>query len=104
MRFCRGSKAEIKAPLAGSSLEDWVSFLENSPGGTTRRQYRVCLRERIAASLHSLLGLAAVYIFLIVSLSALVFGFTRRTLWEIWREGSSPSSMAASHWEKNSDG
>jgi len=66
-----------KEPLGASSLEDWASFLENSPTMPMRPMFRASLKERIAAFFHTPRVSDALFILWIAFLLALVFAFTR---------------------------
>ncbi len=96
MRFFNDSRPQIPAPLGSSSLEDWPSFLENSPGGTMRPLFRASLLERIAAYSRTPQGLAAGCILWLLFLLALVFASTQLISWVTQPRGSNASSMAAS--------
>ncbi len=67
----------MKARLGGSSLEDWASHLENSPGETMRPLFRASRLERIAAFGRTPLGLGVLCILWTAFVVALVLGFTR---------------------------
>lgn len=87
---------EIKGRLGNSSLEDWPSFLENSPGETMRPLFHASLLERINAYLRTPRGLAVACIWWILFLLGLVFVCIRLISWEIRPKASSASSTAAS--------
>ena len=73
MRLSRGSKQATKEPLGASSLEDWPSYLENSPGETMRPLYRASLKERISAYGRTQLALDAGFILLLALIAGVVF-------------------------------
>jgi hypothetical protein len=79
MHFLHAWSQEIKGRLGDSSLEDWASLLESSPGETTRATSRVSLPERIAASSRTPRGLAVICTLWIAFLLGLVFAFIRLT-------------------------
>lgn len=98
------STQQLKAPLGTSSLENWPSFLENSPGGTTPPTSPASRLERIVLWLRSPRGLVVACICWLLLVLAAVFGFTLLTSWEPLIKVSAASSTAASLWEKGSDG
>ncbi len=104
MLSCNDLRALYKARLGSSSLENWSSYLENSPGETMHHPSRVSLLGRIAAFLRTPRGLAVVCILWPVFLIALVFVFTLLTSWEIRLGATGVSLTAASPWERNSAG
>ena len=74
-----GKNPATKGRLAVSSLEDWPSFLENSPGETTHRTCPASRLERIAAYSRTPRGLAVASILWGLFLVALVFACIRLT-------------------------
>ena len=68
-----------KEPLGTSSLEDWASFLENSPTMPIRPMFRASLSERISAYLRHHLLLDAGFILLLGFLIGMVFVSIRLT-------------------------
>ena len=94
----------IKEPLGGSSLEDWPSFLESSPGETTPLLSRVSRLELIALFLRTAPGLAVLSILWVLFLLGLVFGFIQLISWEMPAKVSSANSTAASLSAENLDG
>lgn len=96
MQSSRDPKAAIKGRLGGSSLEDWPSFLENSPGEETLPPSPASLPARIAAYLRTPRGLGVLCILWLLFLLALVFVFMPLTSWVMQRSGSSASSTAVS--------
>ncbi len=73
MRRSRGSTPRTKESLGASSLEDWSSYLENSPGETMRPLYRASLKERISAYGRHRLALDAGFILLLALIAGVVF-------------------------------
>ena len=104
MRSFSAWRAAIRARLAGSSLEDWASFLESCPGGTMRHLFRASLLERIALSLRTPRGLAALCICWLLLILALVFGFTLLISWPMPPSDFVRNSTAASPSESDSGG
>ena len=96
MRSSKGSTNRIRGRLGNSSLEDWPSFLENSPIEVTRTSLVVCLLERIVACSRTPRGLAVLCICWVLFLLALVFVFTPRTSWVTQRWVTEASSTAVS--------
>lgn len=90
--------------LGSSSLEDWPSYLESSPGETTAPAFPVSRRAFFALSLHLAPGLVAVSIFLLLLLLVLAFGSTLLISWAIAQPESSASSTVVSLSESDSDG
>ena len=96
MHFSHDSTKATKGRLGDSSLEDWSSFLESSPGEKTHPLSRVSRLELIALSLHHLPGLVVVSIFYLILLGALAFAFIQLISWETVARDTSASSMAVS--------
>lgn len=96
MQFFRDSKARIMAPLGSSSLEDWPSSLENSPGETTPPLSHVSRLEFIVLSLRTAPGLVVLSILWVLFLLGLVFASILLIRWETPPKASVASSTAAS--------
>ena len=79
MHYFSAWSQRARERLAGSSLEDWSSFLENSPTMPMRPIFLAFLRGRIVAYIRSRLLFDAAFIVLLALMAAMVFVSTRLT-------------------------
>ena len=104
MRFFSDSSKATKGRLGDSSLEDWASFLENSPTEQTSPHSGESKQALIGlGSLHRR-ALAVVFICWIAFVAAMVFGFILLTSLATPAKASDRSSTVASPWASGLDG
>lgn len=96
-----GWTGRIKESLAGSSLENWASFLENSPGGTINPPFPASPADVTLRELLILRALAWGCIFSLLLILGLVSACTPRTSWATSTWVCEASLTAVSHSEND---